>query len=85
MNKVKLDNGVECWSFSSSQYVQAAVKNVEEYLNKRNDPQWCLPKTDTPLRTTYRPELDVTPELQPTEAAYYMSLIGILRWIVELG
>ena len=85
VNKVKLDNGVECWSFSSSQYVQAAVKNVEEYLNKRNDPQWCLPKTDTPLRTTYRPELDVTPELQPTEAAYYMSLIGILRWIVELG
>jgi len=30
-------------------------------------------------------ELDVSPELKPTDAAYYQSLIGILRWIVELG
>ena len=34
MSKVTLNNGVEAWSFSSSQYVQAAVKNVEEYLSK---------------------------------------------------
>jgi len=27
----------------------------------------------------------VTPELSPKDAAYYQSLIGILRWIVELG
>ena len=33
----------------------------------------------------YRPELDVTPELEPLEEAYYQSVIGILRWIVELG
>jgi hypothetical protein len=37
------------------------------------------------MQTSYRPELDVSPELQPTDAAYYMSLIGVLRWIVELG
>jgi hypothetical protein len=37
------------------------------------------------LCISYRPELDVTPELSPKEAAYYQSLIGILRWIVELG
>jgi hypothetical protein len=42
-------------------------------------------KAETPLQTSYRPELDVTPELQPIKAAYYMSLIGILRWIVQLG
>ena len=86
VRKVQLDNGVECWAFSSSQYVQAAVKNVEEYLAKRKDPNWRLPpKAETPMRTSYRPELDVSPELQPTDAAYYMSLIGMLRWIVELG
>ena len=86
VRKVQLDNGVECWTFSSSQYVQAAVKNVEEYLSKRTDDRWNLPtKADTPLRTTYRPELDVSPELKPVDAAYYMSIIGILRWIVELG
>ena len=86
VRKVQLDNGVECWTFSSSQYVQAAVKNVEDYLSKRDDDKWRLPaKAETPLRTTYRPELDTTPELAPVEAAYYMSLVGVLRWIVELG
>ena len=86
VRKIKLDNGVECWAFSSSQYVQAAVKNVEEYLSKRDDINWKLPtRAETPIQTSYRPELDVSPELQPIDAAYYMSLIGVLRWIVELG
>ena len=30
--RVKLENGMEAWAFSSSQYVQAAVKIVEEYV-----------------------------------------------------
>eukprot|EP00980_Cylindrotheca_fusiformis_P000893 scaffold235_cov88-Cylindrotheca_fusiformis.AAC.1 len=89
VRKVVLENGVTCWAFSSSQYVQAAVKNVEEYLAKRHakgDMTYKLPsKAETPMTTAYRPELDVSPELEPTEAAYYQSLIGILRWIVELG
>jgi hypothetical protein len=86
VRKVQLENGVECWAFSSSQYVQAAVKNVEEYLATRNNERWKLPgKAETPMRTAYRPEIDVSPELGPTAAACYMSLIGILRWIVELG
>ena len=42
-------------------------------------------KADTPLSTTYRPELDVSRELNVADAAYYQSLIGILRWIVEMG
>ena len=32
VRKVQLDNGVEAWAASSSQYVQAAVKNVETFL-----------------------------------------------------
>ena len=87
VRKVTLENGVEAWTFSSSQYVQAAVKNVETYLNQEEmKKRWKMPaKAGTPLTTTYRPELDVSPELEPTESAYYQSLIGILRWIVELG
>ena len=38
-----------------------------------------------PFTTGYRPEIDTTAELDPIEAAYYQSLIGIIRWIVELG
>ena len=86
IRKVQLENGIECWAASSSQYVQAAVKNVEEYLGKDQNPKMKLPtRAETPLQTSYRPELDVSPELGPVEAAYYQSLIGILRWIVELG
>ena len=33
--KVTLDNGTSCWSSSSSQYVQNAVKNIEEYRHKQ--------------------------------------------------
>jgi len=36
MSKVILNNGVDAWSFSSSQYVKAAEKNVEEYLAKED-------------------------------------------------
>ena len=47
---------------------------------------WKMPsKADTPLTTTYRTELDVSRELNEADAAYYQSLIGILRWIVQLG
>ena len=82
--QVKLDNGVDAWSFSSSQYIQTAVKNVEEWLSKRGDGRWKLPsKVETPMWSTYRPELDISPELSTEESSYYQSLIGVLRWIVE--
>ena len=44
-----------------------------------------LDKPQTPMRTDYRAELDVSPLLTPDQVNYYMSLIGILRWAVELG
>jgi len=81
--RVKLANDVECWAFGSSQYVQEAVKNVEHYLDKKDRK---LPrKAEAPFPSGYRPELDVSRELGCTDASYYQSLIGILRWIVELG
>ena len=86
VRKVQLENGVNAWAFSSSQYVQTAVKNVEAYLDSQDNKRWKMPsKADTHLTTTYRPELDVSRELNVADAAYYHSLIGILRWIVELG
>ena len=86
VRKVQLENGVWAWSFSSSQYVQSAIKNVEEYVTKSENSHLKIPsKAETPLTTSYRPELDVLPELTPRDSAYYQSLIGILWWIVELG
>ena len=32
LRKVKLNNGIDCWEVISTQYLQDAVKNVEQYL-----------------------------------------------------
>ena len=37
------------------------------------------------MTTDYQAEIDVSPELNATDAAYYQSLIGVVRWMVELG
>ena len=62
------------WSFSASQYVQTAIKNVEVYISNNASSQWKLPaKSETPLRAKYRPELDLLPELGHEDASYYWS------------
>ena len=77
LRQVVLDNGVKAWAFDSTQYVRAAVDNVKEYLSKkRMEP---LRKCKAPFMSKYRPEVDVTPELDVPEASYYQLLIGILR------
>ena len=82
MRRVEVENGMKAWAFRSSQYIQAAIENVEIYTQKCG---WRLPKTNTPLNTVYRPELDTSPEFNMIDSAYYQSLIEILRWMVEIN
>ena len=82
----RLKNGVMAYSLSPSKYVQENVRLVENYLEERHGT--CLKKgsrAKSPLPANYRPELDMTEELEGEEASYYQSLVGILRWMVELG
>ena len=83
LRMVELKNGQKCWAFGSKQYVEAAVHNVMDYLKKRCEslPKKCV----TPISAGYRPEVDTSRELEPEDAAYFHSLVGVLRWIVELG
>ena len=83
VTKVQLPNGVEAYAVSMSQYVQEAVRNVEEHLKKRD--LALLKKASTPVAANYSPELDASDELDADDATYYQSLIGVLRWIVEMG
>jgi hypothetical protein len=69
---------------SSSKYVQAAVKIVQEYLKENGDRE-LKKKTSAPFEVTYRAEIDESPVLGPEMANYFQSQIGILRWCVELG
>jgi hypothetical protein len=69
LSLVELDNGVKVWAFSSSQYMRAAVQNVEDFIAKDETNRWKLPnKAETLFCTSYRPELDITSKLSPQEA-----------------
>ena len=78
-----MENSQECWVFDSTQYVRAAVDDVEDYLSNKGEK--LAAKALTPLKSNYRPDIDITEELGEDESSYYQSLIGVLRWIVELG
>ena len=83
LREITLENGVKAWAFGSCEYVQSTVKNDEEHLAKTWEK---LPyKAPTPLSSNYHPEIDVSPELEEIKASHFHSLIGVLRWIVELG
>jgi hypothetical protein len=71
------------WAMSSEIYVKQAVTDVETELEKVDK---CLPtRVSTPVSQGYRPELDQSAELDSKRGQYYQSLIGVLRWICELG
>jgi hypothetical protein len=85
LKKTVLANGVVVWGMSSSKYVQSAVQNVKEYLAALTGDQMLVKKAYNPFAGGYKPDLDESPELDPTRENFYQSQIGILRWCVELG
>ncbi len=95
ISKVEFENlhneTTMCWSMGSSTYVKAAVNNVKERLkhdNLRFDPKLSDPKISAkqPFSSlSYLPELDTSAFCDDAQATYYQNLIGVLRWIVELG
>jgi hypothetical protein len=79
----QLRDGNTAWAISSDTYVKRAVTEVERelsYVGKQ-----LHKKAVTPMASGYRPELDNTPELDEKRASYYASLMGVLRWCIELG
>ncbi|KAL7547418.1 hypothetical protein ACHAWF_016479, partial [Thalassiosira exigua] len=68
---VQINDGTQAWVFSSTQYVQADVKSVEDYLSKQG-------------KSLKRKASSVL-QLEAEEASYYQSLTVILRWMVGLG
>jgi hypothetical protein len=75
-------SGSEYWAISSQSYVQNAVKNVKELLHSEGG---LKAQAKTPFMSGYQPELDITNKLDSELSSHYSQLIGILRWMVELG
>ena len=73
---------------SSQEYLRNAIKNLEDELVKGGKPPlkaYGKKLSDSPFPLNYRPEVDVTPELNETLQTHFLQLIGILRWSIELG
>jgi hypothetical protein len=81
--KLKSINGITCWNMSSAKYIYALVVNVQEKLATRN---MVLPtKCYTPMSAGYRPEDNISLELDQADTTYFQELVGILRWAIKLG
>jgi hypothetical protein len=63
-------------ALSNLDILLAGVQNADKKLHS---------KVTTPMTQSYRVELDTTPELDAKRGSYYQGLIGVLRWMCELG
>lgn len=86
LKETQLPNGIYAWGMSPSKYVNQAVKNCQTYLTEKLNDRYRLPtRADNPFPTTYCPDTDTTEPLDPECSSFYQHLIGVLRWMVELG
>lgn len=77
-----------CWALGANSYVKEAIRICEAQMKQHNLKYTSTQRNgkDTPYSNiSYRPELDSTDFCAPDLATVYQNLIGILRWICELG
>ena len=75
--------GSESWTMSSNEYMKAAVAEVVEDLDKQG--LKLKGKAYRPYDSNYKPELDVTEELDDNGVAKFQAYIGMFHWMIELG
>ena len=85
IKKFQLLDGHEVWVTSLMNYVKNAIEVIEQLLEEDGKGYILKSKAKNPFPTGYKPELDVTDELDYKLASWFLQLIGILRWVVEIG
>lgn len=91
IRQVHFDDGTFAFTMSSQSYVKNAVKNIKDRLNddglrfntKLSSIEFSAKQPFS--STEYRPELDTSAECNEDQTQFYQNVIGILRWLVELG
>ena len=79
-------NGVMAWTLSPSKYVREAVNNCVTHLKENYGGRYSLLKqAPNPFTMSYDPDTDVTEPLDPERANYFQSIIGVMRWMIEIG
>lgn len=85
VSQMTLEDGRTTWTTSPRTYVKNSIKVVEDLFAEDGEGYGLKSKVKNPFPSGYRPETDVSAELDDKLASRYMQLIGIARWAVELG
>jgi hypothetical protein len=86
LKETQLSNGVMVWGLSPSKYVVQAVKNCQLHLTEKLARRYSIPaRADNPFSVEYDPSTDLSDMLDPDCSSFYQHLIGVMRWMVELG
>ena len=73
------------WTIGSKQYLVEALRVVKLRISCKKYNMMLKTKVAATLPSGYKPELDSTDYVDDDTGILYMQLIGILRWLVELG
>ena len=77
-----------CWAMGSETYVKeaCAIADIQMKTYNLTYPSSRRHGANSPFSSfSYHPELDSTDFCNDDLTAVYMNMIGVLRWIVELG
>ncbi len=74
------------WGLSPSKYVVQAVKICQLHLTDKLNGKYSIPaRADNLFPVDYDPSTDLSDILDPECSSFYQHLIGVMRWMVELG
>ena len=72
LQKIRLPNDVDACAISPSKYIIEVIKGVEPHLQTEYGGMKLAKRESSPFLVGYAPELDLSPELGPKAANYYM-------------
>ncbi len=86
LKQTRLPNGVMAWGLSPSKYIVQAVKNCQLHLTDKLNGKYSIPaRANNLFSVDYDPSIDLSNILDPECSSFYQYLIGVMRWMVELG
>jgi hypothetical protein len=86
LKQTRLPNGVMAWGVSPLKYIVQVVKNCQLHLTEKLTRKHSIPsRADNLFPIDYDPSTDLFDILDPECFSFYQHLIGVMKWMVELG
>ena len=84
--QMTLRNGVVAWGMSPSKYVLEAANNCSNNVKDNIPGQYTFPvRAEILFVMGYEAVIDMSKSLDLAEESYFQSIIGVMRWMVEIG